>query len=108
MHRSWKYQHSVQIIARHKTGFGFSVKYVINCCTCLKWSVALVLFLAAPPLSGPFVGASPNIQTRLYDAWPVVDDGNYRPYERGSGRQRPLTAKVRYGTGRSPKSPPRT
>ena len=26
----------------------------------------------APPFSGPFVGVSPKIQTRIYRTWPVV------------------------------------
>ena len=38
----------------------------------LKWSVILVLFLAAPTFSGPCVGASPKIKTRLYRACLVV------------------------------------
>ena len=35
--------------------------------------MALVLFLVAPPFSGPFVVAFPKIQIRLYRAWLMVD-----------------------------------
>ena len=33
----------------------------------------MFFFLVAPSFSGPLVGGSPKIQTRLYRAWLVID-----------------------------------